>query len=139
MIVEFSYTAEEEQLRVEVQAFIAEHLTPEIEAELNAGGSRRGSAQIKELYERIAERGWMAISWPKEYGGQSGPRIHQYIVEEEFARVGLAVGGAGSGAPTILAAATEEQREFFVKGLINGQKMYTTGAQNATQDRGTVA
>ncbi len=159
MIVECSYTAEEEQLRVEVQAFIAEHLTPEIEAELNAGGSRRGSAQIKQLYERIAERGWMAISWPKEYGGQSGPRIHQYIVEEEFARVGLAVGGAGSGAPTILAAGTEEQREFFTEPqagadlaglqcraerdgddyIINGQKMYTTGAQNATQDRGTVA
>ena len=165
--MDFSYTAEEEELRAKVREFIAENLTPEIDAELDAGRSRRSSPLVKALYDEIAQRGWMAISWPKEYGGQSGSRIQQYIIEEEFARAGLAVGGAGSGAPTILAAGTEEQREFFVKGLINGevalclgftepqagadlaglqcrairdgddyiingQKMYTTGAQNAT-------
>lgn len=119
--MDFSYTAEEEELRAKVREFIAENLTAEIDAELDAGRSRRSSPLVKALYDEIVQRGWMAISWPKEYGGQSGSRIQQYIIEDEFARAGLAVGGAGSGAPTILAAGTEEQREFFVKGLINGR------------------
>ena len=75
---------------------------------------------VTELTKKIAEKGWIGISWPKEYGGQDGSRIDQYIVEEEFGRIGIGVGGAGSGAPAILAAGTEEQKKYFLPGLING-------------------
>jgi 3-oxocholest-4-en-26-oyl-CoA dehydrogenase alpha subunit len=118
--MDFAYTVEEQALRRDVQQFIAERLTPELRAELDTEGSRE-SPRVRELYREIAERGWVAISWPEEYGGQGGSRIHQYIVEEEFQRVDIGgVGGAGSGAPVILAVGTEEQKEYFVKGIING-------------------
>ncbi len=48
-------------------------------------------------------------------------RAHLYIVEEEFSRVGISVGGAGSGAPAILAAGTEEQKKEFLPGLLKGE------------------
>jgi len=163
--MEFAYTETEQDLRREVQEFIAKEITPEVTADLDENG--RSGPKVHDLYEKIAGRDWLAISWPKEYGGQSGSRIDQYVVEEEFARVGVSVGGAGSGAPTILAAGTEEQKDFYLKGLIdgeislclgftepqggadlaglqcrairdgdeyviNGQKMYTTGAHRAT-------
>ncbi|MEE8464977.1 MAG: acyl-CoA dehydrogenase family protein, partial [Dehalococcoidia bacterium] len=37
------------------------------------------------------------------------------------------VGGAGSGAPAILAAGTEEQKEYFIPGMIRGEIIFALG------------
>jgi len=164
----FAYTDQQEALRKEVQDFIAQNLTDDVRAELDAAEEGRRGPKTRELYDKIRARGWVAISWPKEWGGQGGNRLDQYIVEEEFARVGIQAGaGGGSGAPAILAAGTQEQKEMYVRqtimgevsfaqgftepqggadlaGLqcravrdgdewvINGQKIYTSGAHNST-------
>ena len=132
--MDFGYTPEQEALRRDVRAFIAEHMTPEVLAEmegLNEGfGVSRSPGRgphIDELFRKIGERGWLGISYPKEYGGQDGDRITQYIVEEEFARVNIAVGLAGSGAPAVLAAGTEEQKRHFIPGLISGEYSFALG------------
>jgi alkylation response protein AidB-like acyl-CoA dehydrogenase len=132
--MDFGYTPEQEELRREVRAFIAEHLTPEVIEEMEGlsegfGVSRsvaRGPL-VSDLFKRIGERGWLGISYPKEYGGQDGDRLTQYIVEEEFARVNIAVGLAGSGAPAILAAGTEEQKRYFIPKLISGEFSFALG------------
>jgi alkylation response protein AidB-like acyl-CoA dehydrogenase len=132
--MDFGFTPEQEALRRDVRAFIAEHMTPEVLAEmegLNEGfGVSRSPGRgphIDELFRKIGERGWLGISYPKEYGGQDGDRITQYIVEEEFARVNIAVGLAGSGAPAVLAAGTEEQKRHFIPGLISGEYSFALG------------
>jgi alkylation response protein AidB-like acyl-CoA dehydrogenase len=125
--MDFAYTPEQEALRQEVQRFIEENVTPEILAEVEESGLRSRGPLTRELYQKIAQRGWIGISWPKEYGGQGGSRINQYIVEEEFGRIGIEVGGAGSGAPAILAAGTEEQKKYFLPGLIKGEISFALG------------
>jgi alkylation response protein AidB-like acyl-CoA dehydrogenase len=82
---------------------------------------------MNELFKKIGERGWLGISWPKEYGGQGGDRLTQYLVEEEFARVGLSVGGGGSGAPAIMAAGTQEQKDYYIPGIIKGEISFAQG------------
>ena len=125
--MDFGYTPEQEALRQEVRQFIAENVTPEVIAELE--GEEEGSRGVlyRELRKKITERGWVGISWPKEYGGQGGRRIDQYIVEEEFARAGISVGGAGSGAPAILAAGTEEQKQYYIPRLMRGEITFALG------------
>jgi len=132
--MDFGFTPEQEALRRQVRAFIAEHLTPEVLAEmegLNEGfGVSRSPGRgphLDEFFRKIAERGWLGISFPREYGGQGGDRISQYIVEEEFARVNIAVGLAGSGAPAVLAAGTEEQKRHFIPRLISGEYSFALG------------
>ncbi len=132
--MDFGFTPEQEALRRDVRAFIAEHMTPEVMAEmegLNEGfGVSRSPGRgphIDELFRKIGDRGWLGISYPKEYGGQDGDRITQYIVEEEFARVNIAVGLAGSGAPAVLAAGTEEQKRHFIPRLISGEYSFALG------------
>src|SRR3990172_8147886 len=132
--MDFGFTPEQEALRRDVRAFIAEHMTPEVLAEmegLNEGfGVSRSPGRgphIDELFGKIGERGWLGISYPKEYGGQDGDRITQYIVEEEFARVNIAVGLAGSGAPAVLAAGTEEQKRHFIPRLVSGEYSFALG------------
>ena len=124
--MDFGYTAEQEALRREVQGLSRRMLRRRCWGAGDGGGRGAGGA-LRELIRKVSERGWIGISWPREYGGQGGSRIEQYIVEEEFARVGVAVGGAGSGAPAILAAGTEEQKRYFIPGLISGEIVFALG------------
>ena len=125
--MDFGYTPEQEALRQEVLQFIEENVTAEVNAELEYNLEGGQGPHYRRLMRRVAEKGWVGISWPKEYGGHEGSRIDQYIVEEEFARVGITVGGAGSGAPAILMAGTEEQKKYFLPGLINGDITFALG------------
>ena len=130
----FAYTPEQEALRHEVRAFIASNVTSEILAERGqsesntAPGRGPGSGSAtRELYRKINERGWLGIAYPKEYGGQGGDRISQYIVEEEFTRVDIPVGMGGSGAPAIMAAGTEAQKQYYIPRLIRREISFALG------------
>ncbi len=119
--MEFAYTAEQQALRDEVQRFIQENVDEDVRREIENTDEMSQGPLVRDLRKKVAAKGWVGISWPKEYGGQDGSRIDQYIVEEEFSRIGVGVGGAGSGAPAILAAGTEEQKKTLLPGLISGE------------------
>jgi alkylation response protein AidB-like acyl-CoA dehydrogenase len=132
--MDFAFTPEQEALRREVRAFLAKELTPEVRAEMeecNEGRPLHRSAcqtpLLKQLFQKIADRGWVGISYPKEYGGQDGDRITQYIVEEELYRENITVSLGGSGAPAIMAAGTEEQKRYYIPKLITGEFMFCQG------------
>ncbi|HCG91305.1 MAG TPA: hypothetical protein DEZ08_05655 [Dehalococcoidia bacterium] len=125
--MDFAYTVEQEALRSEVQEFIRNNVTSEIKEEIEEFGARYKGSLTSDLYKKISDLGWIGISWPVEYGGQGGSRLDQYVVEEEFSRVGIQVGGAGSGAPAILAAGTEEQKKHFLPGMIKGDVSFALG------------
>ncbi len=125
--MDFGFTAEQEALRQEVVEFIKERVTPDVLGEVETSLETGMGPHHHKLLKEIAEKGWVGISWPKEYGGQGGSRIDQYIVAEEFARAGIAVGGAGTGAPAILMAGTEEQKKHFIPGLITGEIIFAQG------------
>jgi len=131
----FGYTPEQEALRREVNAFVAEHVTPEVLQDKEAQDDQmHGSGvadpfgpSMRALYGKLRERGWLGIAYPREYGGQGGDRISQYIVEEAFMRVGLNISLSGSGAPAIMAAGTEEQKRHYIPRLINREITFALG------------
>ncbi len=125
--MDFGFATKQEDLRQDVRQFIKENVTPEVLSEIEDTLEGGRGPNLRALQKKAADRGWMGISWPKEYGGQGGSRLDQYIVEEEFARVGVTMGSAGSGAPAILAAGTEEQKKYFLPGLINGEITFALG------------
>ncbi len=125
--MDFGFATKQEDLRQDVRQFIKENVTPEVLSEIEYTLEGGRGPNLRALQKKAADRGWMGISWPKEYGGQGGSRLDQYIVEEEFARVGVTMGSAGSGAPAILAAGTEEQKKYFLPGLINGEITFALG------------
>ncbi|MBR0666985.1 hypothetical protein GXW71_21675 [Roseomonas hellenica] len=131
----FGYTEQQEALRQDVLAFIAEHVTEAVLAEretqddiLPAPGTYGWyGPEMIALYKKIHERGWLGIAYPKEYGGQGGDRLSQYIVEEEFTRAGINIALNGSGAPAIMAAGTEEQKQYFIPRLIRREVSFCLG------------
>jgi alkylation response protein AidB-like acyl-CoA dehydrogenase len=138
--MDFAFTPEQEALRREVRAFIAKEMTPEVLAEMEEHNEGRPfhrtacrSPLLSALFQKIADRGWVGISYPKEYGGQGGDRITQYIVEEELYRANITIALGGSGAPAIMAAGTEDQKRYYIPKLITGEFMF---AQGFTEPRG---
>ncbi len=126
----FAYTPEQEALRREVLQFIKENVTAEVTEEMEAqaaAGTRGRGPKMAALHKKIHARGWLGIAYPKEYGGQGGNRLSQYIVEEEFVRVGINIGLGGSGAPAIIAAGTEEQKRYYIPRLISGEIHFCLG------------
>jgi 3-oxocholest-4-en-26-oyl-CoA dehydrogenase alpha subunit len=72
---------------------------------------------------KMGATGWLAISWPPEYGGQGRPIREQFIVEKEIALHG---GNASDAltrciiAPMIIAAANEDQKRRYLPGMALG-------------------
>jgi len=129
--MDFAYTPEQEALRREVRQFIRENVTEEIVEELDPHASahrpRGAGPAATALYQKIYDRGWLGITYPREYGGQGGDRITQYILEEEFTRAGVPVSLGGSGAPAIMAAGTEEQKKYYIPRLIKREISFCLG------------
>ncbi len=132
--MDFGYSPEQEALRRDVRAFISEHMTQAVRTEMEGlsegfgvSPGRHTGKLVNDLFKKIGERGWLGISYPKEYGGQGGDRMTQYIVEEEFARENISLGLGGSGAPAILAAGTDEQKQHFIPKLISGEYSFALG------------
>jgi len=129
--MDFAYSPQQEALRREVQQFIKENVTADVAEETNPESvvdrPRGQGPKAAALYKKIYERGWLGITYPKEYGGQGGDRLTQYIVEEEFTRAGVNVTLGGSGAPAIMAAGTEEQKRYYIPGLIKREISFCLG------------
>lgn len=133
--MEFGWNDDQVALREQVREFIATNVTEELVGEMEgeegadpgAETSRTRGPEASALREKIYQKGWLGIAWPKEYGGAGKDRMTQYIVEEEFSRVGVQVGGGGSGAPAIMAAGTEEQKNEYIPKLIKGEYSLALG------------
>ncbi len=78
----------------------------------------------QEIYEKLAELGWLGVGIDEEYGGSGGGMVDQCIFLEETMR-GL-VPLAGYGVSLIVAGAyerfgTEEQKQEILKGITSGR------------------
>ncbi|HEX9235872.1 MAG TPA: acyl-CoA dehydrogenase family protein, partial [Actinomycetota bacterium] len=117
--MDFEYSEDEQRFQKEVREFIREHASPEV-----TDPTREGMAQLVDSPERrgfmkaLAERGWVGMSWPPEYGGGGQPGIYEYLLNEEIAAAGAPLIGKGVGiiGKTIIRHGNERlKREFLPK------------------------
>jgi 3-oxocholest-4-en-26-oyl-CoA dehydrogenase alpha subunit len=127
--MDFGFTPENETLREEVRRFIRENTSAELLQELRASTEGHTGPLVRALREKVAAKGWLAMSWPREYGGLEADRIDQFIVEEEFVRanVGVGLGTTFEQAGAIMAAGTEEQKRYFLPRMLTGEVTFAMG------------
>lgn len=78
----------------------------------------------------LAERGWVAPHWPKEYGGGGMSAMEQSILNQEFANAGApAVGGSGVAmlGPTLILHGNEDQRKKYLPPILAGEATWAQG------------
>jgi alkylation response protein AidB-like acyl-CoA dehydrogenase len=81
--------------------------------------------------QKLAEGGWTAIGWPKEYGGRGASIEQQVIFNEEYARAGGPgrVGHIGETltGPTLIAFGSEAQKAKYLPGIRAGKELWCQG------------
>jgi alkylation response protein AidB-like acyl-CoA dehydrogenase len=81
-----------------------------------------------ELWEKMAELGWMGTIIPEEYGGVGCDLVFLAVLFEEFGRAAMPSPFAGCVAATlaIVQGGTEEQKKKFLPEIATGGLVFTT-------------
>ncbi|MCD6562073.1 MAG: hypothetical protein B1H11_03345 [Desulfobacteraceae bacterium 4484_190.1] len=127
--MDFSFSAEEEKFKQEVQElFISEEeLSKAAKKEWNTGLGF--GPNCWKILQKIGERGWLCPTWPKEYGGLGLSYMYRYIVVEQmhhFVDIYTTV-GAGMAGPIILSHGTDEQKNKYLPPIARGEVEFVLG------------
>ena len=126
------YPAEAEAYREKVQAFLAEHLPHDWKG-IGALDKEAAEKFTTEWRNTLFENGYLAVSWPKEYGGQDLTPLEQVIIAEEFAKAGVPQGGMNDVfsiqmvGNTIIQWGTEEQKKYYLPRILSGEDVWCQG------------
>lgn len=116
-----------EVLRDEVRDFLNAQLatrTPLQRAESWNGFDR-------EFSRALGAKGWLGMTWPKQYGGQERSAFERYVIVEETLAAGAPVSAhwiaERQSGPTLLKFGTEEQREAILPRIAAGDCVFCIG------------
>jgi alkylation response protein AidB-like acyl-CoA dehydrogenase len=87
-----------------------------------------GVARWRAWQARLADAGYVGVTWPVEYGGRAGTPAEQVIVDQELERCGI-VGafdfvGVGMIGPTLLSHGTPEQCARYLRPLLRAEETW---------------
>ena len=122
----FGLPPEAESLRKEVRRFLAEILDPDDlpNSDFNAGESA-------EFSRKLADKGWVGMTWPSDYGGGGKSFLERYVVTEELLAAGAPVGchwiADRQSGPLLLKFGSEEQRRRFLPKIVKGEYFFSIG------------
>ena len=131
----FNFTKEEELFIEEVKGFIKEEKKKSNADDVFAP-NREADAQTKidsparrEFMKILSSKGYLGMSWPKEYGGQEKPGIYDYILNEELCRVGAPSPGKGVGSigQTIIHHGSNKIKDEFLPQILAGEIDFALG------------
>jgi alkylation response protein AidB-like acyl-CoA dehydrogenase len=126
-----SLSAPDEAFRDEVRAFLAEALTPQMrEAGRRVTSVFNDPSHSLPWQAKLHAKGWVAPSWPVEYGGTGWTEMQRYIFASECARAGapsLSPMGLRMVGPCIMRYGTPEQRAFFLPRILAGEDYWCQG------------
>jgi alkylation response protein AidB-like acyl-CoA dehydrogenase len=116
-----------EALRQDVRGFIAEERAAgRLQAQTDFA-----SSHSPEFSERLGARGWIGMTWPKQYGGQEKSFLERYVVTEELLAAGAPVGAHWvadrQSGPLILRFGKETQRREILPRITKGECYFCIG------------
>jgi hypothetical protein len=128
--VDFEFSEAERAFAAEVEKFLDEHATPDV-----ADVTRENMAQIvdtparRAFMRKLAARGWLGMTWPRQYGGQEKEGVYEYILNEALARRGAPQIGKGVGiiGKTLIRHGSEKLKREFLPKIIAGEIEFAVG------------
>lgn len=119
---------------LDFQREVREWLAVEWPVERRRGTGGRGQsaedlAEARAFRKKLAERGWLAMSLPPEYGGRGRPIYEQYVFAEEIAYASAPFPSTAVGvvAPTLIRYGSEEQKRRFLPQITGGDIEFALG------------
>lgn len=116
-----------EELRQEVRQFTKEHM---------AGYSKEKraynwSGRDQQMTKKMAEKGWIGMTWPKKFGGAERSMLERYVMLEEMLAVGAPMGWHWSAdrqmGPLLMRYAPETLAPKIVPKIVSGECSFCIG------------
>jgi alkylation response protein AidB-like acyl-CoA dehydrogenase len=127
--MDLNYSTEEEAFRIEVRQWLDANIPNDLRQkvlryeELDKEGLLR-------WHKILAAKGWVAPSWPQQWGGTDWTVVQRYIFEEEMAVAGappLVPFGLTMCAQVLLKFGSPEQKQRFLPRIYKGEDFWCQG------------
>jgi len=117
---------QQKALRLKIRDYFNQLMTPELRRQLR--GKESGDS-YRALIRQMGRDGWLAVGWPKEYGGQGYAASEQLIFlhEANIAGAPLPFVTINTVGPTLMLHGTGEQKRRFLPGIAAGEIHFAIG------------
>lgn len=117
-----------DELRRDVRAFLAEEIAA---GRIVPHADNWLAGWDPAFSRRLGERGWIGMTFPREYGGSGAGSLARFVVTEELLAAGAPVAAHWiadrQSGPSLLAYGTEEQRRAYLPGIARGEVHFAIG------------
>ena len=135
--MDFRFTPEQEALRMHLRTWLernkaevfGDNSDPLAEREEDADSRWQ---KMLEWHRRLYQAGYVALHWPKEWGGGGAGLVEQTIYQDEVLRLGLPLYGANQLAidrigPTLIFLGNDEQRRRYLPKMLTAEEVWCQG------------
>lgn len=126
--MDFSFSKEQEQFQEEVQVFVQEEIKKD-NFKTKSNYYLEGSSPV--FSRRLAEKGWLGLTWPKEYGGAERTYVERAILMEELLKYQLPLMyhllGERQIGPGLLHFGSEDLKNEFLPRIIKAEISFALG------------
>ena len=128
--MDFGFSQQEESFRKEVREFIRKEFPSEMRwnSRVTFAPSIHGLDDeawkfMKTMSRKLGAKGWLSLSWPKEYGGRNSLFLQNIVYEEVLYHncPGINHMGVTFLAPTLIHFGSEEQKKKHLPGIAQGE------------------
>ena len=127
--MQFTFSKEEETFRRELRSFLKKELPLGWRYGLIESAEEDAELE-RSMRRKLADRGWLTLGWPREYGGQDASPITQLVFYEEMAyhrAPGKDAFGIGMLGPALMMHGTEEQKRRYLGQIARGEINWCQG------------
>ena len=123
--MDLTYSPEELAFQREVRAWLKANVPkrePAAQNPIDGAPNAARIARAKAWQRKVYEAGYVAMGWPREYGGQGADVMRQTIFNEEMVRARapqfIGMMGIQMVGPTLIAHGTDEQRRRYLPKIL---------------------
>ena len=127
--MDFQLSSSDESFRSQLREFLAR----ELPANWEGWGRWPEEADWEfttSMRKSLAQRGWLTMHWPEEYGGQGASPVRSAVFNEEMSyhrAPGRDIFGVRMLAPTLMIYGTEDQKRKFLPPVAKGEVQWCQG------------
>jgi alkylation response protein AidB-like acyl-CoA dehydrogenase len=127
--MDLEFSPEDIAFREEARRFIAENYPKALRGKQDEG-EELAKEDFLSWHRVLAQKGWIAPAWPKEYGGPGWTTTQRFIWSEELARADtlpILPFGINMVGPVIYTFGTPEQKARFLPRILSGEDWWCQG------------
>ena len=127
--MDFYFTPEDEAFRQEIVDFVSKEVPRDWRTARIDTEEPEWRDAIRQFKKKLAQKGWLTMAWPKEYGGGGASHMQQMVFNEEMAYRRLPAGDMGISmvGPVLMLNGTEEQKKFFLPRISQAEISWAQG------------